>query len=167
MIIDLLNRYLKILVLFVMLWTLVWGYDNVGCRKVEGGEMVPTIDPDTFHILLSTKRFPPEVAKSDVVWFRQHPGKGEQKQFAGKIYAGPGDIVWLERKIISLQVRSGKSLEVRKDEPQGESRTRFIRVMVPRDSWFVVCENTKEYSLYDSRGRGPVGFWSIEGRMRR
>ena len=167
MIIDLLNRYLKILVLIVMLWTFVWTYDNVGCSKVEGGEMVPTLDQETFHLLLSGKRLPPEAAESDVVFFRQNPGKGEQKEFAGRIYAGPGEVVWLERKIVSSRVRMDKSLEVRKGKPGKKDMARFIRVIVPRDSWFLVCENTKEYSLYDSRGRGPIGFWSVTGRLRR
>ncbi len=167
MIVDLLNRYLKILVLFVMLWTVIWSYGNVGCSKVEGGEMSPTISQGSFHLLLTEKRLPPEVVKSDVVVFRQHPGAGEQTRFSGKIYAEPGEIVWLERKIIGSHGQSDKSLEVRKESPAGADRARFIQIIVPRDSWFVVCENTEEYSLYDSRGRGPFGFWSVEGRLRR
>ena len=167
MIIDLLNRYLKMFVLLVLFWTMLWSYNNVGCGKVEGDEMVPSLDQNSVHLVLSGKRLSPEVAESDVVFFQQSPGKGEQKGFAGKVYAGPGEVVWVERKIVSEQVRADKSMEVRKEKPVGAEASRFIRVIVPRDSWFLLCENTKGYSLYDSRGRGPIGFWALEGRLRR
>ena len=101
MIIDLLNRYLKIFVLLVILWTLLWTYNNVGCGAVEGEEMVPSLDQNSLHLVLSEKRLPPDVSQADVVFFRQNPGKGEQKEFFGKVYAGPGDVVWVERKIVS------------------------------------------------------------------
>ncbi len=167
MIIDLLNRYLKIFVLLVILWTLLWTYNNVGCGAVEGEEMVPSLDQNSLHLVLSEKRLPPDVSQADVVFFRQNPGKGEQKEFFGKVYAGPGDVVWVERKIVSEQVRADKSMEVRKEKPAGGEISRFIRVIVPRDSWFLLCDNTKEYSLHDSRGRGPIGFWALQGRLRK
>ncbi|MDP6957231.1 MAG: hypothetical protein QF645_00315, partial [Planctomycetota bacterium] len=141
--------------------------NNVGCGKVEGEEMVPTFDQNSLHLLLPGKRLSPEVAEADVVFFQQNPGKGEQLEFAGKVYAGPGEVVWVERKIVSEQVRVDKSMEVRKEKPTGAESSRFIRVIVPRDSWFLLCENTKGYSLYDSRGRGPIGFWALKGRLRR
>ncbi len=167
MVIDLLNRYLKFLVLIVMFWTLLWSYQNIGFRTVQGEEMGPAIEQGSLQVLLSGKRLPPEVNLSDVVWFRQKPGRGEQTGFAGEVYAGPGDVVWLERKFISAEVRGDASLEVLRDAPPGDEASRFIKVIVPRDSWFMLCENAKQYSLHDSRGRGPVGFWSVEGRLRR
>ena len=118
MIIDLLNRYLKIFVLLVLFWAMLWSYNNVGCGTVEGEEMAPTFDQNSMHILLPGKRLAPEVSEEDVVFFRQNPGKGEQKEFAGKVYAGPGEVVWVERKIVSEQVRVDKSMEVRKEKPR-------------------------------------------------
>jgi hypothetical protein len=43
MTVELITRYVKVLIAFVLLWTGVWVFNTFGCSRVEGPEMTPAV----------------------------------------------------------------------------------------------------------------------------
>jgi signal peptidase I len=162
---ELVQRYVKYAVALVLIWVVIWVVNNTGCRKIEGTEMAPAMDKDDFKIVLLGKRTPAELNHDDIVMINYKWTGRKEETLAGRIFGKPGDLIYVEKRILSPQLVH-EGLEARREKPGGQDADRFIPVVVPRDTYFIVCDNKKEYSLYDSRGVGPVGFWAVAGKVR-
>lgn len=170
---ELVHRSVKALVFVAVAWVVIQVVQNTGFRKVEEREMEPDMKQDDFKIVLSQKRLPGvEIQRGDIVSIdyywpgRKKKGGGEVETLTGRVFGMPGDLIWVENKIVSPEMPQ-EGLEARAEKPSKEEEDRFVPVVVPRDSYFVLCRNQKEYSVYDSRGVGTIGMWAVRGRMRK
>ncbi len=163
--VELLQKYLRILVFFFVAWFLLWIWNNTGCRKIEGKEMSPGIEKDDFKVVLSQKRLPKDLQADDVVCVEYERATLSQKSFAGRVFGKPGDLIWVERKFVSAQLQSD-GLEVRRERPTKEEEGRWLPIIVPRGTYYVVCDNKRDFTLYDSRGVGPIGVWAVRGKLK-
>lgn len=163
--VELVQRYVKVLVFFVVAWFLLWIWNNTGCRKIEGKEMSPGIEKDDFKIVLSQKRLPKDLQANDIVYVEYERTNLPQKSITGRVFGKPGDLIWVEKKFVSVQLQSD-GLEVRRERPAEAEKERWLPVIVPRDTYYVVCDNKRDYTLYDSRGVGPVGVWAVRGKLK-
>jgi signal peptidase I len=127
--------------------------------------MVPGIPKDSFKVVLVQKRMPDDLNQGDVVMVDYYRSNVPQQSFAGRVFGKPGDLLWVEQKIVSPRILM-EGMEVRREKPSREEEGRFLPVIVPRDSYFVVCDNRRDYAVYDSRGVGPVGIWAVKGKIR-
>jgi len=162
---DLIQRAVKVLVLFVVGWVLLWAFNNLGCHKIEGTEMSPAIGQNEFKIVLTQKRRPEDLQHDDIVAVEYQRADLPQQTFAARVFGKPGDLIWVERKFVARQLQV-EAVEARRDRPSKEEEGRFLPMVVPRDSYFLLCDNKLQYVLYDSRGIGPVGIWALKGKVR-
>ncbi len=168
--IELAHRSLKVLVFIAAAWVALWVVQNAGCSKIEDREMEPDMKMDDFKILLSQKRSPGEVGRGDLVsleyaWPDRKSRGQEKTTLMGRVLGIPGDLLWVERRMISPQIPN-EGLVARIDRPPKDEEERFMPVVVPRDTYFVACRNQKDFSVYDSRGVGPFGIWAVRGKVR-
>ena len=163
MTVELITRYVRLLVGFVLLWAGMYVYNNYGCRKLEGTEMEPELARDNFRWVYPTVREPSQLAYEDVVMYEYViPGRAQQTVGA-RVMGLPGDLI----KIVKGKVhRNGQLLVSNFVLPANESQEDFEEIIVPRDSVFVLCDNRGTYKNSDSRGIGPIASWAIVGKIK-
>jgi signal peptidase I len=160
---ELVTRWVKILLGFLMLWVGVYAWNNVGCSKLIGSEMEPTHKRDAFK-LTSPKKFRPEdLAVGDIVFYEfTMKGRNIQEGFAGRVMALPGSRVRIEGGDVFVDDKKADATFVEANSRSGESRE---EILVPRGCVYILADNRREYVEYDSRGIGPIGSWAIVGKM--
>lgn len=162
--IEHITRGVKFLVFFALAWLLIWVLNNAGCNKIEGTEMEPTMKKDQFKVTLTSKRNPEDLAIDDIVFVEyKWPGRTEET-LAGRVFGKPGDLIYVERKIVSMQGVL-EPVEARREKPSKEDEDKFVPVVVPRDMYFILCDNKRDAATYDSRGVGPFGMWAVKGKI--
>lgn len=163
MTIELITRYVKLLIFFAIIWVGIFFYNTHGCRKVEGAEMEPAVGRDSFKRIAPKVRRPEQLNHEDVIFYEYvHPGRS-QRVFAGRVVGLPGDKV----RIVKGEVYVNGD-KIRSDYVGGSQRTNedFQDLIVPKDTVFVLCDNRRAGIPLDSRGIGPVGAWAILGKIR-
>jgi signal peptidase I len=161
MTVELITRYVKVLIGFVLLWTGVWVFNNFGCVRVEGPEMTPSI-PSEKNALIDPKiRQPEELRRDDVIAYIYDIGsKGHSRKVTARVVGLPGDKV----KIVKgdLFVNNEKA-GVTTDKRAAED---YAEIIVPRNTIFALCDNRNASKGLDSRSLGPIGYWAIIGKFR-
>lgn len=160
--VELITRYVKLLLFFVILWVLLWVYNNYGYRKIAGTEMEPEMNKDSFSLIQPKVRFPAQLRRDDVVAWNYTEGGWNQNEFAGRVVALPGDRVKMVKGTVEVN-----NAPIR-DDSAATQRTSddFEEIIVPRDTVFVLCNNRKVSEKLDSRGIGPISGWTIVGKLR-
>ena len=163
MTVELITRFVKILIVFVLVWTGLWVFNNFGCSRVEGPEMVPTIPADKNATIDPTVHFPEQLRHDDfVVYQYEMPGGRGMKKVTSRVVGLPGDRV----KIVKgeLQVNGERAATaIVTDKKSSED---YAEIIVPRGTVFVLCDNRSSSRNLDSRTLGPIGGWAIVGRLR-
>ena len=156
------EKYLKYLVLFALLWGTILGAVNFGCHKVHGRQMNPTYRDSDF---LFVRRGPYDASELEsgqvIVYDYQVPGINDT-QFAGRVIGRPGDRIRMEQ---------GKLF--RNGAPVGEpyladaqsGKDDLEEFTVPRDHLFILNDNRS--ATPDSRSLGPLPQACVAGKVQR
>jgi signal peptidase I len=159
MTVELITRYVKILIGFVLVWGALWFFNNFGC-KVVGGEMAPAINAESRVWTDPKTRHPEELKRDDVVLYTYDLGaKGGLRDVAARVIGLPGDKV----KIVKGDVLVNNSKVGTADKKSAAEN--YAEIIVPRETVFVLCDNRTQKTL-DSRAVGPIGTWAILGKVR-
>lgn len=160
MTVELITRYVKILIAFVLLWTGIWVYNNYGCSRIEGIEMVPTLAAEKNALIDPNLRHPDQLNREDIVAFIYDvTGKGSMRKVTARVVGLPGDRVRLVKGdvFVNNQKISNPSDKKNPDD--------YPEIIVPRNTVYVLCDNRNAKDI-DSRKLGPIGTWAIVGKLR-
>jgi len=161
MTIELITRYVKILIAFVLVWTGVWFFNNFGCSRVEGPEMTPAIAAEKSVTIDPKTRHPDQLTRDDVIVYAYDIGqRGTSRRVTARVVGLPGDRVKMVKG--DLFVNNDK-VGVSGDKKSGED---YPEIIVPRDTVFALCDNRTASKDLDSRKLGPIGIWAIVGKVR-
>jgi signal peptidase I len=160
MTVELITRYVKILIAFVLLWTGIWFFNNFGCSRVEGPEMVPAIPADKNALIDPKARLPEQLNREDVIAYVYDLGKGVPKKITARVVGLPGDRVKMVKGEVYV---NGEHFGAGADKKATED---YAEIIVPRDTVFALCDNRGSTKLWDSRSLGPIGTWAIVGKLR-
>jgi len=164
MTVELITRYVKVLILFAVLGVVIWIWNTQGCRKVPGPDMEPSIKRDKYTLVRPGARDPGrQVDRGDVVFYTYAAViRGQQPEHVARVMGLPGDRV----KIVKGEVfvNGEKAQDVLQPTQRGAED--YEEVIVPRDSFFVLCDNRKTARNFDSRVIGPLGKWAILGKIK-
>ena len=159
MTVELITRYVKILIGFVVVWGAIWFFNNFGCNRIEGNEMVPVLAAEKSVLIDPKARHPDDLKKDDIVAYSVEV-KGSLKKVTARVIGLPGDRV----KIVKgdVLVNNAKVSGTSDKKAAGEN---YAEIIVPRNTVFVLCDNRTQKAL-DSRSLGPIGYWAIIGKLR-
>ena len=165
------EKYLKYLVLFALLWGFLFVYANFGCVRIQGKQMEPLLhEPDNVIVHLREREFSshdPQIRQDVdggrviVAYQYQIPGSPET-QHVGRVVGLPGDRIRLERGQLFRNGTSVGELYLGDKPSDGESAD---EITIPRDHVYLLIDNRKMRP--DSRTLGPIPQDSITGRIHR
>lgn len=158
---ELIIRYVKMGLLFVLLWVGMGLYGMYGCHKVKGLEMDPTVKKDSFH-LVKIQHDPSSLAAGDIVLFDHFEAGYPQDTFVARILGMPGDRVRIAKGQIFL---NDATVDAGYVAAGYRSYEEMPEIVVPMDSFFLVCDNRRGYLYRDSRTIGPVHYWAVRGKI--
>lgn len=163
MTVELITRFVKILIVFVLVWTGLWVFNNFGCSRVEGPEMAPTIPAEKNAWIDPKIRHPEQLQRDDIIAYSYDvSGRGTPKKVTARVIGLPGDRVKLVKGEVHVDGKpvSGGSTDKKYTED-------FAEIIVPRNTVYVLCDNRAGNTRgMDSRTLGPVGAWAIIGKIR-
>jgi len=162
MTVELITRYVKILIGFVIVWGGVWLYNNIGCSRVEGPEMTPTLVADKSVWTDPKTRHAEDLKRDDIVVYTyEFAGRGGgTRKVTARILGLPGDRV----KIVKGDVFVNNA-KVSGTADKKAAAEDYAEIIVPRNTVFALCDNRSQKQL-DSRTLGPIGTWAIVGKVR-
>jgi signal peptidase I len=155
-----LSRYLKILVVFILIWGGMFVFNNYGCTRADGPEMQPTIPSEKSLTLDPNARSPKDLQRDDIiVYLYDVAQKGATRKVTSRVVGLPGDRV----KIVKGEIFVNNEKIGSADKKSVED---YAEIMVPRDTVFAIGDNRSGSKELDSRKIGPIGSWAIVGKMR-
>jgi signal peptidase I len=161
MTIELITRYVKILIGFVLVWGGIWVFNNYGCSRVEGPEMTPTIPADKSVGIDTKVHTPDQLTRDDVIMYTYDVGgKGSARKVTARVIGLPGDRVKIVKGEVYL---NNEKLGGSSDKKTAED---YSEIIVPRNTVYALCDNRSTTKTLDSRTIGPIGSWAIVGRLR-
>lgn len=158
---ELVTRWLRISVFFVVFWALAILWNMLGCRKVQGNEMAPTFDSDKYVKILHNKFAPEDLVQDDLVVY-EYQGPTATTQVVARVIALPGERVAIKAGQVLVNDRPISQGQVGDTNKLVEDAAEIV---VPRDHVYVLCDNRKAYRGSDSRGLGPIWKWAIIGKV--
>ena len=161
MTVELITRYVKVLIAFVLLWTGVWFFNNFGCSRVEGPEMTPAVPADKNAMIDPKVRHPEQLRRDDVIAYNYDIGaKGAGRRVTARVVGLPGDRVKIVKGDVFV---NNEKAGVTTDKKFIED---YAEIIVPRNTIFAIGDNRPGSRELDSRKIGPIGSWAIVGKMR-
>jgi signal peptidase I len=161
MTVELITRYVKILIGFVLVWGGIWFFNNFGCSRVDGPEMMPTLPAEKNAWIDPKTRHPEDLKRDDIVAYHyEFGGKGGSRKVTARVMGLPGDQV----KIVKGEVFVNNTKVGGAADKKSASED-YAEIIVPRNTVFVLCDNRAQKQL-DSRTVGPIGSWAIIGKLR-
>ncbi len=162
MTVELITRYVKILLAFVLLWGGLWVFNSMGCNQV-GPEMSPTIPEGKRALIDPRVHQAAELSRDDIVAYAcEVPGKGSHGVTA-RVVGLPGDRVKIVKGDVFVNGERAAT-SVASDKKAADD---YAEIFVPRDTVFVLCDNRGGTTRnLDSRTLGPIGCWAIVGKLR-
>ncbi len=161
--VELITRYVKLLICFGIVWAGIWLWNTNGCRKVAGAEMEPSIKKEKWVWTNPTVRQPESLSRGDVIFFRHVSMlRRQEAEFIARVVGLPGDrigIVKGEVRINGEEYKDGL-------QPAQRGAEDYEEIVVPRDTVFVLCDNRRAARGCDSRTIGPVARWAILGKAK-
>ena len=161
--IDRLIHYIKLLVLFTLIWVGLWFFNNYGCRRVDGREMEPALPAEKMVTIDPNVRNTDQLGRDDFIAYSFVIGSSGSKNIIGRVIGLPGDRVRIENGDVYL---NGEKLAASYVSEKGKGQENYAEIIVPRDTVFVLCDNRMNAKLMDSRALGPIGTWAIAGKLR-
>jgi signal peptidase I len=156
-----LARYLKILVVFILIWGGMWVFNNYGCTRADGPEMQPTIPAEKSLTLDPNARHPEQLSRDDIVVYSYDISqRGALRKVTSRVVGLPGDRVKIVKGELFV---NNEKVGAAADKKAAED---YAEIIVPRNTVFVLGDNRSGSKDLDSRKIGPIGSWAILGRMR-
>lgn len=160
------EKYIKYLIGFAILWGGLFWYRSCACAKVIGSSMNPTFLSDEFLRVDLTKRrpVPGEIASKDTVWFEYHRENVRESGYLGRVIALPMDKVALKDGDVHV---NGLPLAEEYLKAEFKQIQTIPEIVVPRNHYYILCDNRREGNPPDSRTFGPVSVHAVMGRVKR
>ena len=161
--VELITRFVKILIAFVLLWGGLWMFNSMGCNRLEG-EMTPTL-PAEKNVLLDPRVHQADQLNHDdiVTYAYEMPGGKGPKKITARVVGLPGDRVKMVKGEVFVNGEHATA-SVAADRKAGDD---YAEIFVPRNTVFVLCDNRGGSTrTVDSRSLGPIGCWAIVGKVR-
>jgi len=161
---ELITRYVKLGIAWVIVVVGIVAYNNVSCRQIRGPEMEPSIQRESYRMIFPAKFKPGEhVVHDDIIYYEyEHTGEA-QNTFAARVMGLPGDRIKIEKGDV---YRNGTKLDSGYVGQANRSDDSYEEIVVPRDSFFVLMDSRRGSTRFDSRGIGPVGKYAVGGKVR-
>jgi signal peptidase I len=163
MIVELTTRFVKILIVFVLLWGGLWIFNSMGCNRVES-EMTPTLPADKNCLLDPRIHQADQLSRDDLVAYAYEiPGGKGAKKVTARVVGLPGDRVKMVKGEVFVNGERAAA-SVAADRKIADD---YAEIFVPRNTVFLLCDNRGgSTKSVDSRTLGPIGCWSILGKLR-
>ena len=159
MTVELITRYVKILIGFVLVWGALWFFNNFGCNRIEGNEMVPTLEAEKTVFIDPKTRHPDDLKRDDIVQYSCEV-KSALRKVTARVIGLPGDRVRIVKgEVLVNNSKAGGPVDKK------AAVENYAEIIVPRNTVFVLCDNRGQKTL-DSRALGPIGYWAILGKLR-
>lgn len=158
------EKYVKYLIGFVLLWGGLYFYRSCGCQKVVGSAMTPTFLSDEFLRVEVGKKRPGDVQVKDLVWFWYQSPTSKETGYLGRVIGLPGDRVTIKDGAVLVNGLPLAEEYMKEEFSKKEDLAEFI---VPRDHFFILCDNRREPEPPDSRSFGPIPVSAVWGRVKR
>ena len=165
------EKYVKYLVLFALLWGFMLGYGNFGCVRIQGKQMEPLLrEPENVLVHLQEREFSshdPQIRQDVeggrviVAYQYQIPGSAEI-QHVGRVVGLPGDRIRMERDQL---FRNGTPVGELYLGNKPDAAEAIEEITIPRDHVYLLIDNRKMRP--DSRTLGPIPQVCITGRIHR
>jgi len=161
MTVEVIIRYVKVLIGFVLLWLGIWVYNIFGFSRVEGPEMQPAVPAEKNAMIDPRVRKPEELRRDDIVaYIYDVGGKGASRRVTARVVGLPGDRVKMVKGDVFV---NGEKAGVTTEKKTVED---YAEIIVPRNTIFTLCDNRSNSKGLDSRALGPIGYWAIVGKLR-
>jgi len=162
MTVQLITRYVKILIVFVLLWGGLWIFNSMGCNRMES-EMTPTLPAEKNAFIDPRVHQADQLNRDDIIAYscELSGGKG-QRRVTARVVGLPGDRV----KMVKGEVFVNGERAATSVSPDKKAADDYAEIFVPRDTVFVLCDNRSGTRNLDSRSLGPIGCWAIVGKLR-
>ena len=161
--VELITRYVKILIVFVLLWTGLWAFNTVGCSRIDGPEMMPTFAAEKNALIDPRVHSAEQLNRDDVVaYIFEQPGNRGSRKATARVVGLPGDRV----KMVKGEVYVNGERAAGGGSGDKKTGDDYAEIFVPRNTVFVLCDNRSGTKTIDSRTLGPIGCWSIAGKLR-
>ena len=156
-------RYVRLLIVFILIWIGIAFVNGIGCVKLKSNEMDPSYPSNQFQWMSPKHKGPRDLVRGDVISYRYISlGKTTQKEFGGRVIGLPGDKVRINNGDVYV---NDKMLAQTFVKETNRSTGDFAEIIVPRGSVFVLADNRRGYKDTDSRGVGPIAKWAVNGRF--
>lgn len=159
------EKYVKYLIGFAILWAIIWAQRTYSCSAAENDQMAPVIPKDAFiYFKPMDGEFKEEERGKTLIFYESlpvHPSILE-KRFVARLIGLPGD------RVAFLNGHLRRNGEVVGEEYLREGMTGagdLPEITVPRGHVYVLADN-RPMSAFDSRLLGPISIHSILGRAR-
>lgn len=159
---ELVTRWVKIGIGFLLIWIMIFGWNNYGCNKALGKDMDPTVKADAFKMTRNTGATPATLVLGDIIFYEFEIPGAPQRVFCSRVIGVPGNRVRIENGDVYINDAKVDQSYVAGTQKSMENRDELV---VPRDCVYVLCDNRREYEKWDSRGIGPIGGWAIIGKV--
>jgi signal peptidase I len=161
---ELITRCVKILIAFVLLWGGMWLFNTMGCSRIEGPEMTPTLVAEKNALIDPRIHRAEQLQRDDVIAYScELPGtRGGPRKVTARVVGLPGDRV----KMVKGEVFVNGDRAATGVAPDKKAADDYAEIFVPRDTVFVLCDNRSASKTLDSRTLGPIGCWAIVGKLR-
>ncbi|OHB70440.1 MAG: signal peptidase I [Planctomycetes bacterium RBG_16_43_13] len=154
------KQYIKYLFLLLLLWAIIWVYGNYGCARSQGNEMEPTIPKDKVMFTIPPPKMFEDLNRGDIVYYEYYIPREHQNGFIGRVIGTPSDRIRIDRGTVFV---NGDKLATKQQESSSDN---LEEIIVPSNSYFILCDNRARGVRYDSRTIGPVGKGAILGKIR-
>jgi signal peptidase I len=161
------EKYIKYLIGFVLLWFGLIFYRSCGCAKVQGNFMAPSFISEQFVTVYAGKNQPggAGVVSKDVVWFWFKAPNSREDGYLGRVVALPGDHFALKAGDVLI-----KNIVLPEEylKPEDKNHSQNVPdIVVPRDTYIILCDNRKDPAGPDSRRFGPIPVTAVWGKIRK
>jgi signal peptidase I len=163
MTVELITRFVKILIAFVLLWGGLWVFNSVGCNRLES-EMTPTL-PAEKSVMIDPRVHQADQLNHDdlITYIYEIPGGKGAKKVTARVVGLPGDRV----KMVKGEVFVNGEHAATGIAADRKAVDDYAEIFVPRNTVFVLCDNRGgSTKAVDSRSLGPIGCWAIVGKLR-
>ncbi|MCE9581179.1 MAG: signal peptidase I [Planctomycetes bacterium] len=159
------EKYVKYLIGFAILWFGLIFYRSCGCAKVQGNYMAPSYISDQFVTVLAGKNKPGAIEVKDIVWFWYKVPTSKEEGYLARVVGLPGDRVAIKNGDILIK---GVLLpeEYLRAEVMAKGQN-IPEIVVPRDTYFILCDNRRDPQAPDSRRFGPIPINAVWGKIRK
>jgi signal peptidase I len=163
MTVELITRYVKILIVFVLLWTATWFFNTMGCSRIDGPEMTPTYQAEKSYFIDPRVHRADQLNHDDIVaYIYEMPGGKGSRKVTARVVGLPGDRV----RMVKGEVLVNGEKAATNVSPDKKAADDYAEIFVPRNTVFVLCDNRGATKNLDSRTLGPIGCWAIVGKLR-